>query len=68
MARDALKTALIAGDGIGQEVVPEGVRVLEAAARKFDIGLKFDSFDFASCDYYVKHGQMLRLENPDRQP
>ncbi len=59
MTGNKLSIALIEGDGIGKEVVPEGVRVLEAVARKFDIGLSFDSFDFASCDYYQKHGQML---------
>ena len=53
------RIAVIAGDGIGREVVPEGIRVLEAAARKFDLKLDFDHFDFASCDYYLKHGQML---------
>ncbi|WP_299654870.1 tartrate dehydrogenase [uncultured Jannaschia sp.] len=51
--------AVIAGDGIGQEVVPEGIKVLEAAARKFDIKLRFDNFNFASCDYYLQHGKML---------
>jgi len=40
-------------------VVPESVRVLEAAARKFGIGLRFDHFDFASCDYYAAHGTMM---------
>ena len=44
------RIAVIAGDGIGREVVPEGIRVLEAAARKFDLKLDFDHFDFASCD------------------
>lgn len=53
------RIAVIAGDGIGTEVMPEGIRVLEAAARRFDIALEFDHFDFASCDYYEKHGQML---------
>jgi tartrate dehydrogenase/decarboxylase/D-malate dehydrogenase len=53
------RIAVIEGDGIGREVVPEGIRVLEAAARKFDLKLDFDHFDFASCDYYLKHGQML---------
>ena len=53
------KIAVIAGDGIGKETVPEGVRVLEAAARKFSLDLKLDHFDFASCDYYAKHGQMM---------
>ncbi len=53
------RIAVIAGDGIGQEVMPEGIRVLEAAARRFGIGLQFDHFDFSSWDYYEKHGQML---------
>ena len=53
------KIAVIAGDGIGQEVVPEGLRVLDAAARKFGLALSFDHFDFASCDYFLRHGQMM---------
>lgn len=59
MTGNRLRIALIEGDGIGKEVVPEGVRVLESAARKFGIDISFDRFDFASCDYYEKHGQML---------
>jgi len=47
--------AVIAGDGIGKEVMPEGVRVLEAAATKFGIDLAFDTFDW-SCDHYDKDG------------
>ena len=50
---------MIAGDGIGQEVMPEGLRVLEAAARRFGIALEFDHFDFGSCAYYLRHGSML---------
>jgi tartrate dehydrogenase/decarboxylase / D-malate dehydrogenase len=53
------RVAVIPGDGIGKEVVPEGVRVLEAAAKKFSFQLQFDEFDFASCDYYLKHGAMM---------
>lgn len=53
------KIAVIAGDGIGKEVVPEGLRVLDAATRKFGIQLSYDHFDFASCDYYAKHGKMM---------
>jgi tartrate dehydrogenase/decarboxylase / D-malate dehydrogenase len=53
------RIAVIAGDGIGKETVPEGIRVLDAAARKFGIDLKFDHFDFSSWDYYEKHGKML---------
>lgn len=51
--------AVIAGDGIGKEVIPEGLRVLDAAARKFNLDLKFEHFDFASCDYFLKHGKMM---------
>ncbi len=53
------RIAVIAGDGIGKETVPEGIRVLEAAAKKFNIPLHFDHFDFASWDYYEKHGKMM---------
>jgi tartrate dehydrogenase/decarboxylase/D-malate dehydrogenase len=51
--------AVIAGDGIGQEVMPEGVRVLEKAAKLFGFKLNLEQFDFASYDYYAKHGQMM---------
>ncbi|MDO8904742.1 tartrate dehydrogenase [Hydrogenophaga sp.] len=53
------RIAVIAGDGIGQEVMPEGLRVLEAAASRFNIDLQFDHFDFSSCDYFERHGKML---------
>lgn len=53
------KIATIPGDGIGKEVMPEGVRVLDAAATKFGFALDWDWVDWASCDYYVKHGQMM---------
>lgn len=53
------RIAVIAGDGIGKEVVPEGLRVLEAVERKYDCRFAFDTFDFASCDYYVAHGAMM---------
>lgn len=53
------RIAVIAGDGIGKEVMPEGVRVVDAAARKFGIDLQFDTFDFSSWDYCEKHGKYL---------
>jgi tartrate dehydrogenase/decarboxylase/D-malate dehydrogenase len=53
------RIAVIAGDGIGKEVMPEGVRVMEAAASRFGIALKFDHFDFSSWDYCEKHGKMM---------
>ncbi len=66
MTRNTLNIAVIPGDGIGNEVVPEGVRVLKAAAERFDIPLRFDEFDFASCAYYVEHGQMMPDDWRDR--
>ena len=53
-----LNIALIPGDGIGREVVPEGVRVLEALAARHDFEIKFDEFPYG-CRYYLKHGQMM---------
>ncbi|MCC7122699.1 MAG: tartrate dehydrogenase [Gammaproteobacteria bacterium] len=53
------RIAVIAGDGIGREVVPEGLRVLEAVARRHHIALDLVPFDFAHCDYYLRHGRML---------
>ena len=53
------RIAVIAGDGIGKEVMPEGLRVLDAAARKFSLDLHFDHFDFSSWDYCERHGKML---------
>ena len=53
------RIAVIAGDGIGKEVVPEGVRLLQAASARYGFQLRLDEFDFANCDYYAKHGAML---------
>ena len=53
------KIAVIAGDGIGNEVMPEGLRAVEAAAARFGIDLAFTTFEWANCDYYLKHGQMM---------
>lgn len=60
------RIAVIPGDGIGKEVMPEGLRVVDAAARRFGIGLAFDHFDFSSWDYYERHGQMLPDDWKDR--
>ena len=57
--RNHFKIAVIAGDGIGKEVVPEGCAVLEAAAKKHGFDLRLDTFDFASYDYYARHGTMM---------
>jgi tartrate dehydrogenase/decarboxylase/D-malate dehydrogenase len=52
------RIAVIPGDGIGKEVVPEGLRALEAAGRRFDIRFEWREFDW-SCDYYQRHGRMM---------
>jgi tartrate dehydrogenase/decarboxylase/D-malate dehydrogenase len=53
------KIASIAGDGIGKEVTPEGIRILKKVAEQHQFKIHFDEFDFASCDYHEKHGKML---------
>jgi tartrate dehydrogenase/decarboxylase/D-malate dehydrogenase len=52
------RIAVIAGDGIGKETVPEGLRVLDAVGRRFGIEFEWQEFDW-SCDYYLKHGRMM---------
>ena len=54
----AHRIAVMPGDGIGKETVPAGMRVLEAASRRFGIELATTHFDW-SCDYYAKHGRMM---------
>ena len=60
------RIAVIAGDGIGTEVMPEGLRVLDAAARRFGIALEVDEFDFASCAYCARHGEMMPADWKER--
>jgi tartrate dehydrogenase/decarboxylase/D-malate dehydrogenase len=49
---------VIAGDGIGREVVPEGMRVVEAAGRRFGFSLAWQEFDW-SCERFAKTGHMM---------
>ncbi|MGI8713111.1 MAG: tartrate dehydrogenase [Solirubrobacteraceae bacterium] len=59
MQRRAYRIAAIPGDGIGREVLPEGLRVLHSAAERFGFGVDIVPLGFASCDYYLQHGQMM---------
>lgn len=59
MAPTPLKIAVIPGDGIGNEVMPYGVRCVQAAADIFNIPITFTTFDFASCAYHAQHGVMM---------
>jgi tartrate dehydrogenase/decarboxylase / D-malate dehydrogenase len=52
------KIAVIAGDGIGKEVMPEGIKVMEAAGKKFGIAFQWDEKTW-SCDYYQQYGKMM---------
>jgi tartrate dehydrogenase/decarboxylase/D-malate dehydrogenase len=53
------RVAAIAGDGIGKEVMPEGLRVVSAAAERFGFELEVREIEWASCDWYAQHGQMM---------
>jgi len=65
------RIAVIPGDGIGKEVMPEGVRALERAAALHGFRIEQTWHDFASCDYYAQHGRMMpedwkaRIGQPD---
>jgi tartrate dehydrogenase/decarboxylase/D-malate dehydrogenase len=59
------KIAVIAGDGIGKEVVPEGIRVLDAAAAKYGFSFQWDAYPW-SCEYYGKHGRMMPEDGLER--
>ncbi len=50
--------AVIPGDGIGKEVVPEGLKVLDAVGRRFDIRFRYRHFDW-NCETYLKTGRMM---------
>jgi tartrate dehydrogenase/decarboxylase/D-malate dehydrogenase len=53
------RIAVIPGDGIGKEVMPEGLRALDAASRRFGFRLEYTSIPWASCDHYLKTGAMM---------
>ena len=57
--------AVIAGDGIGREVMPEGMVVLEAAGRRFGFALDWHEFDW-SCERFSKTGRMMPEDGLDR--
>jgi len=52
------RIALIPGDGIGMEVMPEGLRVLEAAGSLHGVEYQWQEFDW-SCEYYARTGAMM---------
>jgi len=58
------RLAVIPGDGIGKETTPEGLRVLDAAARRFGFQLKLDHYDW-SCETYKQTGAMMPPDGLD---
>lgn len=58
MSVPTYRIAVIPGDGIGKEVVPEGQRVLGAAAKRFGFELCWDEFEW-SCEHYMRHNRMM---------
>ena len=64
MSTNAYNIAVIAGDGIGKEVMPEAIKVLEAVAGKHDLDFKFDEKDW-SCERYHKTGAMMPEDGLD---
>ena len=60
-----VKIALIPGDGVGKEVMPEGVRVLETASSKHGLKLEWTEFDW-SCETFLKSGQMMPEDGIDQ--
>jgi len=59
------RIAVIPGDGIGKEVVPEGIRVLDAAGRRFGFDFEWTHYDW-SCEVYAKTGRMMPEDGLDR--
>jgi tartrate dehydrogenase/decarboxylase/D-malate dehydrogenase len=59
------RIAVIPGDGIGKETTPEGLRVLDAAARRFGFNLKLDQYDW-SCETWKQTGAMMPIDGMDR--
>ncbi|MDF1536842.1 MAG: tartrate dehydrogenase [bacterium] len=62
---NSYKLTLVPGDGIGREMIPEGVRVLDALAAQHGFSLKYEEFPY-SCDYYREHGRMMPEDGIDR--
>ncbi len=65
MTKAAYSIAVIPGDGIGNEVVPEAIKVLEAVGRRFEIAYTFEHFDW-SCERYHRLGAMMPADGLDQ--
>src|SRR4029453_18435916 len=59
------RVAVIPGDGIGTEVTPAAMRVLDAAGRRFDVRFEWGAFPWGS-EHYFQHGRMMPADALDR--
>lgn len=65
VSMSTFKVAAIAGDGVGQEVIPEAKRILQAVGKRFHARFTFQDFDWGA-DYYFRHGRMCPLDFLDQ--
>ena len=59
------KIAVIPGDGIGREVIPEGMKILESLGTRFGFSFAWKTFDW-SCEHYHKTGKMMPEDGLDQ--
>ena len=59
------RIAVVPGDGIGKETVPEALKVLDAASRRFGFNLEYSHYDW-SCETYEKTGAMMPADGMER--
>ena len=64
-SKAAKKIAVIAGDGIGKEVVPAGLAAVAAATRRAGVSLEVTELPWG-CDYYLRHGRMMDEDGFER--
>ena len=65
MATQEFNIAVMPGDGIGAEVMPEALKVLDYVEQAFDIHLNLTHHDWGHCDYYLEHGDMMPADWKD---
>ena len=66
MSQRPHRIAVIAGDGIGQEVMPQALRALQAAQARFGLNLHITSFDWAHCRYWQQHDIKICIYLPQK--
>ena len=57
--------ALIPGDGIGKEVIPAAVRVIDSLSARHGFKMTYREFPY-SCEYYLKSGEMMPKDGTDQ--